>query len=444
MASEDDDSGVQISRDREKIQRWADQHNAVPVRRTTAEDESGRYQMVPEDKIDDTLERVEWNAFFDNIEAGNQVVIYQDEAATNPLDAKNAAEVFPRLEDEDIEERLIDGETVASTVTETAVVETVVVEELTFESELVSEEVLDTTVIDQEVQDFDIVSSQLLDRDQGDAEQWFDATTFLDTVTPDTDPEHPPESGDNTASTTGQDRSSPDVSVDSAAMPYAVELEVIETWDVVWEVTKQYTIESEITNANASEQEALEEYDLDVAGLHRSLVESGIIQQDLATDELLANLDVDSHIDDEHQIITSFTRDQRIEETVENTKKLHGDMTDAVSIDVETSPHTGDQTGDAASPSRDRVTTLSEDLVGHVVEDASKTMIGIVADVDSAEDRVYVTVEPDLTDRIRAALGWSDTGESTYRLSADSIADVTDEKVQLKERGTLESRREHL
>lgn len=70
-------------------------------------------------------------------------------------------------------------------------------------------------------------------------------------------------------------------------------------------------------------------------------------------------------------------------------------------------------------------------------EDEGKTVVNPVGDevgiVQEVEDGVpYVKPNPDLTDKIKASLGWDENpGMSEYPLDDEHIEEVTEEKVQL-------------
>lgn len=63
-----------VSSDRETIRSWADRHAAVPVRETgTGTGEGVRF--VPERDVGESHERIEWEAFFTELETGDRVVV---------------------------------------------------------------------------------------------------------------------------------------------------------------------------------------------------------------------------------------------------------------------------------------------------------------------------------------------------------------------------------
>lgn len=170
----------QISSDRNAIQTWAEDHDAVPVRDTAASDAPLR--IVPEHQAD-TYDPIEWDAFFDELDHGDHVVVYHGEAADDPLEVTGRDDLVGRVEDdEEFEERLMEGETVTSAITETRVVESVVVEELTIESELVDAEVVESDVVDAELVDLTCTDCRLDTMAEFDAMDWFDTDRYLEGI----------------------------------------------------------------------------------------------------------------------------------------------------------------------------------------------------------------------------------------------------------------------
>lgn len=77
---------------------------------------------------------------------------------------------------------------------------------------------------------------------------------------------------------------------------------------------------------------------------------------------------------------------------------------------------------------------VSEDDVGKRVEGGSGMAIGYVVAVEDGTP--YVETDPDLTDSIKAALGWSGDESDAVRLDTDAVVDVTDDVVRIRtERG---------
>ena len=171
----------QISGDTETVRQWADEHDAVPVRGPRSGPGRERYRLVPEDRVRDDQERVDWDTFFDHVDEEDHVVAYHDDRTSEPFEVTKRNDVVSQT-DEDIEERLLDGETVTTEITETRVIESVVTEETTIESELVGSEVLDYEVVDIELVDREISNVDVVEEEGADARDWFDADRYLDSL----------------------------------------------------------------------------------------------------------------------------------------------------------------------------------------------------------------------------------------------------------------------
>lgn len=452
-----DDSGRErrISRDRETIRNWADRHDVVPVREESSGDED-RYRMVPEESMQDSYERVEWNRFFEDFEDGDRVVVYHGEEVDDPFEVTGQRDIATELDDEEMAERLLAGETVTSTVTETAVVESVVTEEMTIESELVDRETVDQRIVDSELVSRSMTGCRIADDDRSDAEDLFDTERYLAAV------------GGPTASAPGGEATT----FEGRELPYDAELDVEERWEVTRELTERFVVESEITGAEITEADSLEDYDLDVRGLHRTILDSGIIEEDLSTEDFLTDHEAESEITEDDRVTTSFTRQRTVEDVVVDHLQVHGDLTGGEVLDMEVvgsedvpgsahgtqreaetadTPHdigteepteTGTGTGTGAG-SASGGATLTDDDVGKTIVDPTGDEIGTVTAVDEHANAMYVDADPGLTERIKTALGWGDADEDDQRLDASHVDHVTDDEVRLEhheDTGTSERR----
>lgn len=75
-------------------------------------------------------------------------------------------------------------------------------------------------------------------------------------------------------------------------------------------------------------------------------------------------------------------------------------------------------------------TTLTDDETGKDVVDDQGNKIGIVSTVQ--DGTLHVTPDPDITDKIRAKLGWGDTDEDAYTIEERRVVTVTDDEVRLR------------
>lgn len=466
MVDQDRGRERQISRDRETIRNWADRHDVVPVREAGSGGED-RYRMVSERSVEETHDRVEWNRFFDDFEDGDRVVVYHGEEADDPFEVSGHSDIATELDDDDLEERLLDGETVRSTVTETAVVESVVTEELTVESELVDRQTEDQRVVDSELLSRETTGCRLVGDDTAGSDEAFDTDRYLDAV------------GGTTASAPGDDATT----FEGRVLPYDAELDVEERWKVTRELTERFVVESEIIGAEVTEADTLEDYDLDVQGLHRTIAESGIIEADLSTEEFLTEHDLESELTEDDRVTTSFTRQRTVEDEVLDRMEVRGDLTGGEVRDMELvrsddtvvgdhgrdagttgSAGTTDATGSAGTTDvtgTDDATgttgaagtgttagtgagstvggaTLSDDEVGKTVVDPTGDEIGTVTGVDEDANAMYVDANPGLTERIKSALGWGGADEDDHRLDAAHVDRVDDDEVRLDHREDID------
>ncbi|MFC3959935.1 hypothetical protein [Halovivax cerinus] len=72
---------------------------------------------------------------------------------------------------------------------------------------------------------------------------------------------------------------------------------------------------------------------------------------------------------------------------------------------------------------------FGDDDVGKTVVNASGEEVGMVTAVEHGTARI--NPDPGLTDSIKAALGWEDTGDDTYPLQEDAIDRITGDEIHL-------------
>lgn len=377
--------------------------------------------------MEESHERVEWNQFFEEFEEGDHVVVYHGSNASDPFEVTGHQDIAMDLDDEDVEERLIEGETVTSTVTETAVVESVVTEEITVESELVDSEIVDQQVLDAELIERKSTNCDLVEEGGTDSREWFDTDRYLDAV------------GGTTSSAPGEGPTTFDVD----SVPYHAELDVEETWAVTRELTERFVVESHITGTEITEADSLEDYDLDVEGLHRTIVESGIIEEDLSTEEFLTESDIETEMTEDDRVTTSFARQRTVEDEIVDRKHVNAEITGGEVLDVELrrtdavvsgrrGSRTDTDTTTATGTDAAGTATLDDDVIGKPVVDATGDEIGTVTDVDEGANAMFVDPEPGLTERIKAALGWGGADDDDLRLRGSHVESVTDDEVRLK------------
>lgn len=430
MSEKPADEERQLSIDRETIQMWSDDHDVVPVRDTA--EGTDRIRLVSEADVESTHERLEWDAFFEAFEEGDYVVIYHEAEATDPLEVakRNDAVTRSTMAADEFEQRLIEGETVTTEITETTVVESVIVEELTVESELVDTDVLEERVVDAELVGRECTNCTFVDDREVDHLELFDADRYVGTfgatmAGP----------GTGEAETTDERRTGETGTIDvEGEFPYHAELDVDETWTVTRELLEQFTVESHISGTEVTEADTIEDHEIDVEGLHQSIVESGVIDVKGSPDEVLTHYDVESELAEDDRIQSYFNRERLVEDEVVDRKRLRADVTGGELLEMERL-ETRDVMAEAEPAATEEITLTGKE-VGKTVVDAGGDEIGTVTDVE--QDRNVMLVDPhhSITERVMAALGWGDE-EDEYPLRAEHVQRVDDDRVELKGREEL-------
>lgn len=412
-----------ISTDRETIRNWADRHNAVPMRRSS--DES--LALVPRDKIGAEHRRLGWDTFCDELESENHAIFYDEEASEDPFEVLTHEQAVSRseVETEQIRDRLIDGETVTSTVQETKVVETVVTEEARLESELVGRKIIDEELLDVELEKrtctgFSIVSSDTVgDADTFDHGRYFDSLEASRT-------EHA-QVGDQSAG----ERSLPY----TATNKYQTQIDIREVWTASRKNTERFTVKSHITGTDVAGAETIEDYGVDVEGLHRSIVEQGMLDVQNNPDEVLREFEVESELEQGDQIHTHFTRTSVVEDKVIDQIRARGDIDHVEFAEMDFAPAehvVSEEATETMSIEAERVSLTSDDI-GKDVVDATGTDVGTVQKITDSGQTAYVEPHSSITERIVSALGWNDGEESEMEIYVGQFARVTQDEIRLKE-----------
>ncbi|MEA1932555.1 MAG: hypothetical protein U9O06_13555 [Euryarchaeota archaeon] len=86
--------------------------------------------------------------------------------------------------------------------------------------------------------------------------------------------------------------------------------------------------------------------------------------------------------------------------------------------------------GGASDDSATEMQALTDDEIGKQVVSGNKD-VGIVSDVDTETQTLYVDPEPSLTDRIKATLDWGDTDDDSYPVGEDQIEAVDDDEIRI-------------
>lgn len=255
-----------MSTDRETIRSWAEEHDAVPARDTGERGEGGRYRLLSKTEVGTAHEEVSWDEFDDALEDDDLVVVYHAGAPADPLEVVDTDDLSERIDDESMLSDLREGRTVETDLVDTTVVESVVVEEVTLESELVDSTVTDQRVVDAQLLDRTCTDARLVDDEHAAAptEGWFGADRYLETAA-----EGRPGGILEEHAAIGSD----------VEAPFTAELDVEETWEVTRDYVEEFTVESAVADAETAEADTVADHDVDVSGLHRSIVERGILEQ---------------------------------------------------------------------------------------------------------------------------------------------------------------------
>jgi hypothetical protein len=451
-----------VTRDRDTIRGWAGEHDATPVRYAGTEGESGRLRIIPETERTEDHEEITWDDFHDEM-GEDEVVVYHGEGRREPFEVldRNAAVGRSGLEDADVEQALIEGETVTTEITETKVVERTIVEEATIESEVV-----DRTTIEEEYVDAELVSREVEDCEVTDVSaQGAERAMNFDQF----DAGH---------------RDSGDLEIDVA-------VDVDEEWSLTKEVVEQLTIESKIVDTEASETDTVEsdtiESSVELAGVQQSILGSDLLDsREVDTDRIVESGAIESEFAEGNTVRSTLYERKTREEDLSVRKRLEGEITDAetssaetvrsdvvesaivedrdfdttataVDADVDresevgvadtdtagtTMGDTDDRTADTATVGETdvvedddfetgEVVTPTEADEGKDVVDASGEKVGVVAEVD--DDTIYVDPHPSLADRIKRALDWGDATEDARPIPVSHVARITDDEVELDE-----------
>jgi len=439
----------QVSTDPETIRSWSETHTLVPVRRDRGDDQ--QFEIVRESEMHADHEEIDWSQFERTLRDEGMVVVRSADGSGD-IEVMDRSEVIKRatVSSEAVEEALIEGETVESEITERRVVEHVVVEEATVQSEIVDREIVQSDIVDVDLLRTDVEQCSVTRAEPPD-----ESTTDLTWFQPGTQLED----------------------------PYDVEIDVDEGWEVTREVVERITIESQIVETDVEETETVESDTMretvDIAGVTETVLEGELVESPETAAAAVEHGHVESRYREDDVIETNLLRRQTIEEELNVSKEITGDVSDAetvmssavshtvvdseiveqeeydvdlaatVAAETETPPESTADTGPAAeepmaadaettgagvgeSTAADedvRVTPREEDE-GKTVVNPNGEEVGMVVDVDSGQ--MYVDPHPSITDRIRTVLGWSEHDDDSYLLGTDHIDHIDDDQIVLR------------
>lgn len=421
----------QLTTDKREVERWADEHDAVPVR------EGGSLHLIPEDKVTADQERIDWDTFHREVDDQNQVVVlHGDSGEERSFEVTDRSSAIERVtldeghDPDDIENRLLEGETITGTITETTVVTETIVEEATLESEVVDRDIVDRRVTDVELLDRTIRNCEVTGNVGNiDYANWTDTDRFL---------------VDDADVTTGERERYEEY-------PFDVTVEISEDLMVTIEEQERFTVETRITDVDVTETDTLDSQDLeariDIDAVHDHLVETIGVDADRESEIIdTETYDIESEFTEDDAITTNLTSWRTVEKEISEQWELTGEIVEGEMRSRETRSETvresglverGTSTGETMATEGEQEYAEGEDLrvvpsdddVGKPVVAPTGDQIGMVTDVEG--NVAYVDPHPGMTEKIMAKLGWGGADEEDFPLEQDRIERITDDEVRL-------------
>ena len=441
---EDTPSESEVTTDRNRIETWADEHEATPIRRERGGEDT--VELVPESERREHHEELTWDDFHRELDE-NEMVVVRRENESSPFDVLERDELTSHhaIDSEEVEEALLEGETVTATVTETTVIEETLVEEATIESEVIDRETVEETFVDAELITREVDHCEVTD--VGGADTMTDEMML--------------ETGYETDDMVG------------------VEVEVDEGWTVTKEVLDRLTIESRVVDTSATETETIEsdtlEETIDMRGVQETILQGDLLEGEAGGSDVIESGSIESEWREGEVIETSLLERNTVEEEVSLRKEFSGEIgngrtvaadtisrqtieseiaededLDAVVVEEETVVADEDtavvEEEETVVTEEDTATVEEETVVegdtgvtepvaptqadeGKTVVDATGEEVGMVTEVEA--NTLYVDPHPSLTDRIKTVLDWGGHDDDAYPLEPENVANITDDEVQL-------------
>ena len=426
-----------ITTDREDIQRWADERDAALISEAESGTAEPSYRFVPEaDASDENRERG-WDNFFDWFESGNRAFVYtEDEEGMGHYEILDRDEAAARatISDEDAEQRLLDGETVTTEVTERTVVETEVVETDHLESEIVDRELVSSRIMEAELLDWEVL----------DTGSEFELRAADDIA------------GRELMMTGHRERADYDDIDLATELEGHLTAEIEERWRVRRVVEEQANVETRIVDTDVEEHGTVEtdtvETRVDTEDVQRTIFESDAVSADAdAAADQLDLIQTQRLGDDTFESV--LVERQVIEDEVRRRKRFRFENVDSEVLETETTDtdlvdteiieseememkmetETPGAMGETETTATERDTepmaggesgrTFTDDDEGATVVDARGDKIGKIDHVDAGA--AYVKPKAGLVGSIESALGWGDD-KNEYRLSPEQVRRVDD------------------
>lgn len=375
-----------VTTDRDTIENWADERDAVPAH--NPDGEGRQYDLFVHDGVPQGYEERTWDDFFDKFESEDRAFVYRGESAGEGLGEyeiadRNEAVARATVDDEEIDERLLEGETVTTEVTETTVVEREIEETETIETEAVETDVVGGRITEAELVDWKVVDTDVtVDlRDDGNVERAYDAT-------------------DEGAVDSGVLDLELDATVDGT-----VTAEIEETWRIRREEDERVVVESRLEDVDVEERDEVAagegETSVNVEGVQRSIVESDALHADLNEEQVVGGNVMETTQTETDVLESQLIQRRTYEDTLRRRRRLHFDVTDDELLDtelVDTEAHDADVV--EVEYDDETETVVTKDGSVEAAETEGATMDADIADEMLTEDDVDKPVANEDGDRI--------------------------------------------
>lgn len=410
-----------ITTDRERIREWAEERNRRPAYREDAPAGEPSYRFMREGETEEGYREHEWDEFFDRFESENRAFLYRDDDTDHyeVLDRDEAA-ARATIEDGEVDERLLEGETVTTEVTETKVVRREIVETDRIESEVVDREPIRSRITDAELVDWKVIEANAdfdLRADEGLAGRELVETDRDETFRYD------------------------DVDLATHIDGHCT-ADVEETWRIRRVVDERATIESRVVDTDIEEHDTVEgdtvETEIGTADVHRTIFESDAVNADVDVISDEAEVVQTERLGDD-RFESQLTERRVIEDEVHRRKRYNFEPVDSEVLDTETlstevvdtdvveigHEEEGTMVGETGTTGK-AIQAFSDDHEGMDVVTKNDNRIGVVERVEGRT--AYVDPNPSLLARIESALGWGDA-EDDYQLDASQVEAVDDDRI---------------
>ena len=444
------DRNYRETTERKDIRNWADQRGVIPVRRT----DTGDLAFVREEELesDDSSRELTWHEFNNEFDRRGTTFRYEDEEPTEDeighyefVEEEGATDRdADRLDKEDVIEEgdvLEEGESAHAEVTETRTIEKEVVETATVETEvvdeeIVSEEVVDTELLEREVSRCSIdehgeyIEADLRERKRFTTE--IRERDIIESRVVDVEAEETPTADTDTDSV---DR---DVDIEGEhelVDEESVEREVEETevrereeTDVKADIIDSETEHGERIERRLVETDVVEQYHVRAAIEEVALFDEEVVSEEVTDTELLDGEGVTTETDTTAEGAAAggddFTRSASESETARQDE------------DAEILDDDPESAREGTTDTTSETVQVDDSHEGNEVVDADGETVGIITGVE--DDTIYVDPNPDLTDRLKADLGWGGGDESDRTIQQNQVEDVQGNAIRVSGSGREE------